>query len=188
MALCLMTSISGYGQAKNASLTLHCELDSVLMDVISKSEKDEISIYIANVLCTEIKSRYSTTLSHIANLEFDIPDGTYQFRFVIETEYFPKGLEKHRIKQRVYDSTVKYISTSKRNPTSINILLKNTCPFRRNIKNDVCPKCMSNENVIPICKGLPLVDYECHEDAKYSHCSPPACSPTWYCKTDKLEF
>ena len=87
------------------------------------------------------------------------------------------------------------IDSANESPTKINLMFPKECENYKHIKNKTCPKCHKKNKVIPILYGLivPILS----DDGKllepkgeyYSGtCTEPECSPSWYCKRDKITF
>ena len=87
------------------------------------------------------------------------------------------------------------IDSTNQSLTKISFKFPRECENYKYIKNKTCPKCHKKNKVIPIIYGLIVPIYS--EDGKliepkgeyYSGtCTEPECSPSWYCKRDKLTF
>jgi len=192
LLISILALSSLYCQAQEPSLSIRFKLDSVFVDALKKDSFAEIHFFIKDtgkMRDGDDKGiEYMRFSKHTKNIELYKPSGVYDIGFSLTILFKVPGLEGFCFAETVYDSVFSGISVRSGKPTHLNLFLKNNCPYRRDPSNNVCPKCHMVDSVIVICKGLPAIDYDCHWDSNYSHCSPPACAPTWYCKRDDMEF
>jgi len=75
---------------------------------------------------------------------------------------------------------------------SLNIPFPAECIYDQNIKSKLCPVCNQSDKVIPIYYSVKYLEYFKKEPAVESfsgtQSSLERCSPTWYCKKDRVEF
>lgn len=73
-----------------------------------------------------------------------------------------------------------------RNWEKLKIKYSPTCPYSK--ENNICPKCHSSENVVPIIYGLVMLKKDQVDKVKLGGCVTFGCDPNWHCKKDELDF